>query len=58
MQAQLSQQNEYIVTGESVNLADQEAQETDFPVNPDDPYILNEELSEDLDLSFDLSSGL
>ena len=58
MQAQLSQQNEYIVTGESVNLAEQETKDTNFPVTPNDPYILNEDLSEDLDLSFDLSSGL
>lgn len=58
MQAQLSQQNEYIVTGESINMEVQENADVSTSVDVNDPYILNENLSEDLDLSFDLSSGL
>ncbi len=54
MQAQLSQENNYTVTGESIDLnAQAEALQMDT-----DPYILDEALTDDLDLSFDLSSGL
>jgi penicillin-binding protein 1A len=55
IQAQLSQKTEYTVVGESVNLAEQLVE---APVISNDPYIIDDSLSEDLDLSFDLSSGL
>lgn len=56
MQAQLSQSNNYTVTGESIDLTIQEEiLETNINNNP---YVLDEDLSDNLDLSFDLSSGL
>ncbi len=57
MQAQLAQaDNTYTVTGESIDLSTQNAPEN-IIVN-EDPYLLGNHLVEDLDLSFDLSSGL
>lgn len=60
MQAELSQKNTYTVAGEIINLDDIIVvnEMGDLTIDENDPYLLNEELSEDFDLSFDLSTGL
>ncbi|MGL5956199.1 MAG: penicillin-binding protein 1A [Brevinema sp.] len=60
MQAKLSQENEYTVTGQSIDLTVQElgVLGSDPFINNNDPYLLDNNLSDDLDLSFDLTSGL
>lgn len=58
IRTELSQDNSYKVTGESVDLQDNEGIEvTNLPRVSENPYILQENLN-DLDLSFNLSSGL
>lgn len=57
IQAQLTQKTQYAVSGESIDLEIRESNLME--TQPENPYILEEEIStEDLDLSFDLSSGL
>ncbi|MGL4676801.1 MAG: penicillin-binding protein 1A [Brevinema sp.] len=60
IQAKLSQENEYTVTGKSIDLTtpDSETLGSESFMSGEDPYVLDENLSNDLDLSFDLSSGL
>ncbi|MGL4389024.1 MAG: penicillin-binding protein 1A [Brevinema sp.] len=57
IQAQLTQKTSYAVSGQSVDLSSVQSEE--LTIRPNDPYLLEESVStEDLDLSFDLSSGL
>ncbi|MGL4394051.1 MAG: penicillin-binding protein 1A [Brevinema sp.] len=57
IQAQLTQQTSYEVSGQSVDLRSVQSEE--MTTRPNDPYLLEETVSsEDLDLSFDLSEGL
>ncbi|MGL4367809.1 MAG: penicillin-binding protein 1A [Brevinemataceae bacterium] len=51
IQAQLTQQNNYEVTGSAISLSNLVLSEEDLPIIEEDPFIL--ENPEDLDLSFD-----
>jgi len=56
IQAQLTQKNSYAIAGESVDL-ESIISNADTVIS-NNPYILEPDIAEDLDLSFDLSSGL